>query len=423
MSYTKNRSTQFVAICYIIQDDWNPSNNNTRSAVVRGVSRVMTGNENPNWRKQIAAGENATTSLSGTYQSIDGATSGNFHTVIDGLYGGRKTFKVSGHIAVYLGTYYPWGTWTSFADARASNRFLSKIRSAAVQVSGPTFLGEMREALQMIKKPAAGLQDSIKRYLDNVKRAKRQRGRKPNDWMGDLGNLWLENSFGWQPLMNDIQSGIDAYNSLFEKTRVIRISAGGSDTKMFANTVSSMTLPGTGSWYAIDATGTKCSNTNIVRYRGALRSQAATTARDRFARFGFTPSEFVPTAWELLPWSFLIDYFASVGDVLSGAVTDTSNVLWVNRSEVKKTQVVYSAKPRTPRSDWPTLKYNDTSSPSLAVFNSKSVSRSAGIGVPTPKLSFQIPSTDGKLANIAALLAQARSSIHPQNPSRRNYRL
>lgn len=422
MSYTKDTSTQFVAVRHITQDDWNPSNNNTRHAVVRSVYRSKTGNENPNWRKQIAAGENATTSFGGTYQSIDGAVPGYFHTVIEGLYGGTKTFKVSGHIAVYLGNYYPWGTWTSFADARASNRFLSKIRSAAVLVSGPTFLGEMREALQMIKKPAAGLQDQIKRYLDNVKRAKRQRGRKPNDWMGDLGNLWLENAFGWQPLMNDIESGMNAYNSLFEKTRVIRISAGGSDTKMFANTLSSMTLPGTGSWYAIDAIGTKNSNTDIVRYRGAIKSQAATTARDRFARFGFTPSEFVPTAWELLPWSFLIDYFASVGDVLSGAVTDTSSVLWVNRSQVRKTETVISAKVRVPRSDWPTLRYSDTSSPSMAVLRSKTVSRSAGIGVPTPKLSFQIPSTDGKLANIAALLAQARSSIHPQNPSRNNYR-
>lgn len=423
MSYNVDNSTYFPAHCIIVQDDWAPEYSGYRFGSTVPLSRYFTGNKNPNWRQQVANMQNATTAFDGVWQRIDGVTRDDLNTTIYGLYGGPKTFKVKGFLSVNYAGFFPWMTWTSYADAKASNKFLSKVRAAQVKVSGPTFLGELGESLRMIKKPAGALQDRIKKYLKDVKKAKSKRHSRPLDWVKDAGDLWLENAFGWQPLLNDIQGGIDAYNSLVDKDRVVYISAGGRDEKVFADEAIYNTLPATGSWYQIKTTCYQQSNVHVVRYRGALLAQAATTARDRFARFGFTPSEFVPTAWELLPWSFLIDYFASVGDVLTGLVTDTSQVRWVNRSDIKTTRRSTTSTFWYDSNYWWMLTVRDLSSPGSAHFESKTVNRSAGVGIPTPQIRFSLSQSVGHLENMAALMAAVGLSIHPQRLSGRNFRL
>jgi hypothetical protein len=43
---------------------------------------------------------------------------------------------------------------------------------------------------------------------------------------------------------------------------------------------------------------------------------------------GFDWSNFVPTLWEILPWSFAIDYFTNIGDVLSAWSFPLSAITW-----------------------------------------------------------------------------------------------
>lgn len=42
----------------------------------------------------------------------------------------------------------------------------------------------------------------------------------------------------------------------------------------------------------------------------------------------------MPTVWELIPYSFLIDYFTNVGDVLQALSTDTSGVHGLWKTEI-----------------------------------------------------------------------------------------
>jgi hypothetical protein len=352
-----------------------------------------------------------------------------------------------------------WPTWVSFNDAsgnRAAVKFRNSIREAQVRVSGPTFLGEMRETLRMLRKPAAGLQNLLEHYLNDVTRAqKKHRGRpKPsaprpknadgtakgsknpyrgNDpvdpktgkpyWYGDLSALWLEYSFGWVPFLKDIDDALQAYWDKLEEERVVRISEGGKDFYSYNDAQWLYTWPGISSAARVRVHGLH-RQTSIVRYKGAVKAQAVTTYKDRAARWGFTPSEFVPTAWELLPWSFLVDYFVNIGEVLEAAVTDTSNVMFVNRSIVHKNEHVYTqiGDPAFIKSLYPTSATYQLD-PGEVVKWDKTVTRDSDVGVPMPTLITKLPTSPSKLANMLALFAQTNSNVHPQRFSGRNYRL
>jgi hypothetical protein len=148
------------------------------------------------------------------------------------------------------------------------------------------------------------------------------------------------------------------------------------------------------------------------------------TKWDNWALFGFTPSELVPTAWELLPWSFLVDYFVNVGDVLSSAVTASSNVNFVNKTVIQEAKKFgyWNFDPVASMLSWNTpgqtrsYSYDNIKSPKFENIT-RLINRSPGSSVPLPTLQLHPGLSDGKLFNIAALLGQARA-LHQQNPIR-----
>jgi hypothetical protein len=436
VSVTKDRSVYLGSRIWM--QDENQSDPSLRGLLqatnTKKLLRTRTGDSNPHYKQQIRDGQNATTQMSGVFESLEGSNASVYYLwdaqanqvwCKEQMYGDLSTYDNTSPVFV--------GNWGPKADARATAKFYSSIRAAQVGVSGPTFLGELRETLQMIRKPAAALQDSTKRYLDKVKKANannRARNKGKPSYARELSNiasgLWLEQAFGWTPLIHDVKDAIDTYNHLCDEPRLIKLSSGGNDQKETARFDTSFNpFPGT---YMTWIASVQEIETVTVRYRGAVRAQAATTAADRFARFGFTPSEFIPTAWELLPWSFLADYFANIGDILSASCTDTSNLAWVSKSVINKKDrnVIhrfYEANPvfgiwksqgRLKNMRW---------SAGQSTYRRSAVTRTPNSGISLPSLTFTYPSSDGRLLNVAALMAQVGIDIHPQNRSRRNYRL
>jgi hypothetical protein len=303
------------------------------------------------------------------------------------------------------------------ADNRASAAFYKKLRATAVLFSGPTFLGELRETLHMIRRPASALYSSANGYLDALTRRKRA---SPKHWTKTISGLWLEHSFGWKPLINDVLDAAKAQRALISQPRQKVLSAGGKDV--------SNPFP-VGVWgNGVYAAGTVGDNrmlarsrrvdSVIVRYKGKVKAQAEMTTWDKWALFGFTPSEFIPTAWELLPWSFLIDYFTNIGDILTSAVTSTQNVVYVNKTVISEREFTGFVVP---------FEVEDATYAIVNIGRSdfscrrRSVSRSAGVGVPLPRLTFETGLSDGQLFNVAALLGQARA-LHGQNTPRNWHR-
>lgn len=321
------------------------------------------------------------------------------------------------------------------AENRARQRFFKKLREVQVQVSGPTFLGELREAVQMIRKPAAAIKESQERYYRAMKKWNgahrppsnpRQKWKWRNELQKVAGGLWLEHSFGWKPLLNDIENGVLAYERLTPPiVDSILINVGDSDSEdLYAGIISE----GNNAFVArnidgcvFDSTVLQARQSRTVRYRGRVTGSTEAPQWDRgLDLFGFTPSEFIPTAWELLPWSFLFDYFANIGNLLTNAVTRTSGVNWVNRTERNTITLNMMLSPNGEKTrtslgaDWMISGGGDVTFTHL---KRTTIDRSTRAAVPLPFFQFDSGLNVGQMCNITALLTQF-VDIHPQDTPR-----
>jgi len=306
-------------------------------------------------------------------------------------------------------------------DNAARAKFYGKLYALRTSLQGGVVLGELRETLHMLKRPAAALWDKNFGYLSALRKAKR---RDPKHWLKTAGGLWLEQSFGWQPLINDCKDAYKAYEKLvgpnLEET--IPISAGA--VRLYDQSSSQLVSQHRAGWlFSVNQSqqwqtdAGRLLEQHKVRYKGAVRCLTRATQWDNLELFGFDAGSFVPTAWELLPWSFLVDYFTNIGDLLTAFVTKTSNVAWVNRSTLKTAyfagQVSHRRiKPAGFDASWWVLDRADESSYNWSATR-KTVSRAADVGIPMPNLQFNFDLSDRQLGNVAALLSQF-NGLHRQ---------
>jgi len=285
-----------------------------------------------------------------------------------------------------------------------------------MKVSGPTFLGEARETLRMLRRPGEGIRNLAKGFLDTLKNRKRA---KPKTWAKDIGAIWLEHSFGWKPLLMDARDAAVAWNTLFDQERVVTFEGFGVQEDYLKNSSSTFTHSFNNYCYYLMQKSVK--SVRIVRIKGQVRAEAKTGPRAQLALFGFTPSEFLPTAWELLPWSFLVDYFTNIGDIIQAGVTDTSGVIWSSMTNIQDLRMEVHGGADVDRmrsvmgynaAGMPNLQWVEQS-PGLMRFTRRRISRTRVYPLSIPNLYFTIPRSDNQLGNLAALLAQALD-LHPQ---------
>jgi hypothetical protein len=140
-----------------------------------------------------------------------------------------------------------------------------------------------------------------------------------------------------------------------------------------------------------------------VIYRGAMRVEAKDPAEMDPALIGFDLSSWAPTLWELIPYSFLIDYFTNVGDVIRGWSHLGVRLAWCNRTSRKTfTKTAWSG----PKQSHPA----DAFAPARFVCTKVRVSRESYSGTTVPKLTLEVPGLGSlKWLNIAALVANRRS--------------
>jgi hypothetical protein len=378
--------------------------------------RTRNGISNPNWKKQVDAHVNATTSMSGVFMTQDSTPGWSKNEKTTGL------TMYNGEVAAYNGA--PPGSPvipTLQAHQRAVQRFLKQVRAAQTQMSGQVFLGELKEAMHMLRHPAEALRKALKEsYLDKLKRIK---DRDPKRWKKAISQTWLEGTFGWRPFVNDLQDAAKAYNELCYKgdQRFLHLRAvGKADPKNVDQVDQNVSFPA-GSSQLVRKTQSTWDEAVCV-IRGEAKAQANTTTMDKLKIFGLQPSEFIPTAWELLPWSFLVDYFTNIGDILENSVTDTSNLAWAAESTVsiRKRRVMMSPQLKDTQSlQGPTFVSMTYSDPSTAFWQNRSVSRSVGTDLSIPPLRFELPGNPIQQLNIVALWAQAYYGLNPQKSFRR----
>ena len=94
-------------------------------------------------------------------------------------------------------------------DTQARMAFLQHVRSLRTQFQGGVFLGELKEAIHMIVRPAQALRSAVDVYLGAAKEAAR-RGKGKKAITRAIAGTWLEKSYGWVPMFSDIDSAMKA---------------------------------------------------------------------------------------------------------------------------------------------------------------------------------------------------------------------
>jgi len=144
--------------------------------------------------------------------------------------------------------------------------------------------------------------------------------------------MWLEYALGWQPLLGSIESAAIAYKSFENEYKYFRAHGkGSSDAVGTAET--SNGLMGSRTYYLQDSVTTR---KTVVRFKGVAShkiNDVDSSRADEVVRLsGLTLAEFVPTAWELIPYSFVVDYFSNIGDILNSYHGLTASWRWLSAS-------------------------------------------------------------------------------------------
>lgn len=397
-----------------VREDWWKGTQHDNGVLVQSTSsnynftnvRRRTGTTLPGWKKIIQQGGNATTIFNGTIRHMNIKQPFTHRAVWRSSPTVLSVEELSGFPYWYNLGFGDPSAYDAVALEQASKFFLRRLQETRQQMQGGVFSGEIRETFRMLFKPAKTLREEIPKYLDAL--AKRRRGvgrlrgvgivvtsrksqiaaeRKRIKILNKIArDTWLEYSFGWKPLISDINDAVKAIGRLDENSYIQKISAKGSNEVVNYHS-------GTNEYPIADqfVTWVRVTQTVKTKYdchiRGAVRvnSTVSRAARNN-ELFGFTWSQFVPTVWNLLPYSFLVDYFTNIGDILEAAAVNTADIAWTSRTMRAETYCTASASisPKTSNSVAASL------NPGEVERFSRVVSRDAG-GPIVPQFRWSIP--------------------------------
>lgn len=141
-----------------------------------------------------------------------------------------------------------------------------------------------------------------------------------------VGNLWLEFHFGWEPLVQDIGAGISTLTKPIQPKKLV----------------------GKGKGTTFEKWGVPGQNAFTATYDSKVRMECKATVTNPnlfiASQLGFVNP--LAIAWELVPFSFVVDWFVNVGQVL-GSMTDFAGVTLVDKATttyqvIKKTEQWYT---------------------------------------------------------------------------------
>jgi hypothetical protein len=184
----------------------------------------------------------------------------------------------------------------------------------------------------MIRNPAKALRSGIRDYLNRARQIG-QRSRTRRIALEAIRNSYLEYAMGWKPLMSDIEAGCNAYSTLMARPTILRVYGKSEQVDPPKTATSAEFKYGNAMGFVIEDFRQVSYN---VKYVGAVRVRyngSEDDAVDEVRRLtGFSLLEFIPTAWELIPYSFVADYFANIGTILNSIPGLASDWVYVSKS-------------------------------------------------------------------------------------------
>lgn len=382
------------------------------------------------WKKKIALGRQATGTYSGNLITLSDNYPGYFYSERYCKSADKwSTESLIGHMTQALGGVgdlacpdAPPTNIGSTTNAQALQKFVRAARNAQGSFRGSTFVAELADTLRGIRNPARGIRDLLDSYKTRTRRNVRKSinrdpystrardltDRQRNRASRALADSWLELQFGVLPLGSDIRDAARSLNRLSQREPRKPIRASMENT-----TVPTIVITSTGGVSSVHLQvqwEVHSYSTYQVNYYGAVKLKTETVPSGACEEFGFRVRDFAPALWEWAPWSFLVDYFTNIGDIVEAASFPAPDIAWIGRSwrntnirdftRVRVKPISNAAPGNTGYTR--ILEFN----PYVGTWYRKYFSRAAYEGSIVPRFQIEIPGSKNfrKYLNIAALL-------------------
>ncbi|DAD50314.1 maturation protein [ssRNA phage Esthiorhiza.4_4] len=403
------------------------------SRFVPSVDSVI-GKKNPNYRQQIRDVLSATTPCQGEKSKItikQHPLCSLHATFAEG--NPFQTEWTQSHVGfVYrVGDYLNHGlvdpALLTFVENRSIAKLYNQLNGFASAVKAGEDLGEIKQTIDAIKRPLPGLRKLIHETFGSAKKA----FSKPtaSGIAKAAADTWLQWQFGYKPLESTIAGAVVGLQNRdvmanYRPFHAKEFSATGNATSDFA-------IPPPGGNIACDIRVMR-ETIYEVTFQGIWAEECDLPQRAISSVLGLEARDVLPTIWNLIPFSFLADYFANVGDIVGALAVPWGGVKWCNktvRSNFSSTvhqsylqNFTDSDKKRLSVKRWV---------PQTGIINRQRVTfvRSAQSTLPLPALELTSPLDLSwrQYANIAALtltmgsklaaLAIGKVAQHPKLPS------
>lgn len=208
--------------------------------------------------------------------------------------------------AARTGSYESWRGQVS--DKSAMGVFLVELEKSAAMIAQRGL--QIVDLIRAVRKADFGRASAILR-----------RDFQPKGTTKGFANVWLEYSFGWSPMIKDIHSAIDVLQNPIKAILPIGKAVGG----MYKNTSTSGSFPN-------EASRTVWEGTIL----GKTGAEVTVSNPNLYLANNLGLVNPFTVAWELIPFSFVVDWFIPVENFLSYgsdlyglSVTNAWNTLYI----------------------------------------------------------------------------------------------
>lgn len=197
-----------------------------------------------------------------------------------------------------------YDVWDSGLEARMQSKLVDAVKGHDFHLG--IFLGEGKQAANMVvsnlQKIGYSMLHLRRGNFSEASKALGVSARPTKLHPRDIAGRWLELQYGWGPLLSDVYNAQVAFAKLANEPRVWEFRVTQSSGKRATSRIES---PGSAQWEITYTGQTRTIGTIIYRCTEQL-----SVARS----LGLTDP--VAVAWELVPYSFVFDWFLPIGSYL-----------------------------------------------------------------------------------------------------------
>jgi hypothetical protein len=269
--------------------------------------------------------------------------------------------------------------------------FYSRAYDALCNFEGLIAAGELNETLKLFVAPGRRLRRNIGRFIAEA-RASRHRNSA-----SALANMWLEAQFGWKPLVSDIASAAEALAKF--RPQIQRVSSWKESSR-----------PGNPSSVAgTFGTHVRIQKTIVEKFTVSCRCVGGVlldtgNGGNVAEKWGLGAFSWAPASWELIPYSFVIDYFSNMGKLIEAFAFPSARLVWSSETTCRKTSrsfvATFVAQGHGTNTKLKSITSNNASYEAERLL----IERKSGVSLPT--FSLKLPAANSlKWINLAALVA------------------